>query len=248
MQKDFITATPDSGGSGSTTVTATAPANQTESARSTSLSVAGGGMTRTVGASQAAGVVTWNYYFSVTPTSLSFVAGGESKSVTVTSYRKKVINGVETSTQENVNYTVSVTGTGFSGSGTTVTAAANSATSTRTGTATYTQATSGKSQGVSLSQAAAAVIFKTSLLNNHLNILRDQADFQVKSNSNGRKLPITVTPDSSMFTTDVGEGFDDYDYTVSVIVVTPWVGSKSLSIKQSETNDTIRVILNRTGL
>lgn len=57
MQKDFITATPDSGGSGSTTVTATAPANQTESARSTSLSVAGGGMTRTVGASQAAGVV-----------------------------------------------------------------------------------------------------------------------------------------------------------------------------------------------
>ena len=153
MQKNFITATPDSGGSGSTTVTAAASANQTESARSVNLSVAGGGMTRTVAASQAAGVVTWNYYFSVTPTSLSFVAGGESKSVTVTSYRKKVINGVETSTQENVNYTVSVTGTGFSGSGTTVTAAANSATSTRTGTATYTQATSGKSQRVSLSQA-----------------------------------------------------------------------------------------------
>ena len=153
MQKDFITATPDSGGSGSTTVTAAASANQTESARSVNLSVAGGGMTRTVAASQAAGVVTWNYYFSVTPTSLSFVAGGESKSVTVTSYRKKVINGVETSTQENVNYTVAVTGTGFSGSGTTVTAAANSATSTRTGTATYTQATSGKSQRVSLSQA-----------------------------------------------------------------------------------------------
>lgn len=160
MQKDFITATPDSGGSGSTTVTAAASANQTESARSVNLSVAGGGMTRTVAASQAAGVVTWNYYFSVTPTSLSFVVGGESKSVTVTSYRKKVINGVETSTQENVNYTVSVTGTGFSGSGTTVTAAANSATSTRTGTATYTQATSGKTQGVSLSQAAVVITYK----------------------------------------------------------------------------------------
>lgn len=111
MQKDFITVTPDSGGSGSTTVTVAASANQTESTRSTSLSVAGGGMTRTVGASQAAGVVTWNYYFSVTPTSLSFVAGGETKSVTVTSYRKKVINGVETSTQENVPWTV----TGSSG-------------------------------------------------------------------------------------------------------------------------------------
>ena len=155
MQKDFITATPDSGGSGSTTVTATAPANQTESARSTSLSVAGGGMTRTVGASQAAGVVTWNYYFSVTPTSLSFVAGGETKAVTVTSYRKKVINGVETSTQENVNWTPTVSDAGFSVSGSNVTAAANSATTTRSETATYTQTGSGKTQAVSLSQAAA---------------------------------------------------------------------------------------------
>ena len=154
MQKDFITATPDSGGSGSTTVTATAPANQTESARSTSLSVAGGGMTRTVGASQAARVVTWNYYFSVTPTSLSFVAGGETKAVTVTSYRKKVINGVETSTQENVNWTPTVSGTGFSVSGSNVTAETNSATTTRSGTATYTQTGSGKTQAVSLSQEA----------------------------------------------------------------------------------------------
>jgi hypothetical protein len=153
MKKDFITATPDSGGSGSTTVTVAASANQTESTRSTSLSVAGGGMTRTVGASQAAGVVTWNYYFSVTPTSLSFVAGGETKSVTVTSYRKKVINGVETSTQENVNWKPTVSGTGFSVSGSNVTAAANSATTTRSGTATYTQTGSGKTQAVSLSQA-----------------------------------------------------------------------------------------------
>ena len=155
MKKDFITATPDSGGSGSTTVTVAASANQTESTRSTSLSVAGGGMTRTVGASQAAGVVTWNYYFSVTPTSLSFVAGGETKSVTITSYRKKVINGVETSTQENVNWTPTVSGTGFSVSGSNVTASANSATTTRSGTATYTQTGSGKTQAVSLSQAAA---------------------------------------------------------------------------------------------
>lgn len=41
MQKDFITVTPDSWGSGSTTVTVAASANQTESTRSTSLSVAG---------------------------------------------------------------------------------------------------------------------------------------------------------------------------------------------------------------
>ena len=110
-------------------------------------------MTRTVGASQAAGVVTWNYYFSVTPTSLSFVAGGETKAVTVSSYRKKAINGVETSTQENVNWTPTVSGTGFSVSGSNVTAAANSAATTRSGTATYTQTTSGKTASVSLSQA-----------------------------------------------------------------------------------------------
>ena len=154
MQKDFITATPDSGGSGSTTVTATAPANQTESARSVNLSVAGGGMTRTVGASQAAGVVTWNYYFSVTPTSLSFVAGGETKAVTVTSYRKKVVNGVETSTQENVSWSATISGTGFSKNtdGSSITAAANQS-SSRSGSVSYTQTTSGKTASVSLNQA-----------------------------------------------------------------------------------------------
>ena len=248
MQKDFITATPDSGGSGSTTVTAAASANQTESARSVSLSVAGGGMSRTVGASQAAGVVTWNYYFSVTPTSLSFVAGGESKSVTVTSYRKKVINGVETSTQENVNYTVAVTGTGFSGSGTTVTAAANSATSTRTGTATYTQATSGKSQGVSLSQAAAAVTFKTDLLNNTFNFIGEIGTFNVESHftASGVKIPIELSKGSNMFNAEVTPSGLLGDYTIEISLVTSWTGPKILTITQTGTGDTIRVTINRS--
>lgn len=111
-------------------------------------------MTRTVGASQAAGVVTWNYYFSVTPTSLSFVAGGGTKSVTVTSYRKKVINGVETSTQENVAWTATISGAGFSKNtdGTSITAVSNQSGS-RSGSVSYTQGTSGKTASVSLSQA-----------------------------------------------------------------------------------------------
>lgn len=135
-------------------MTAAASANQTESTRSVNLSVAGGGMTRTVAASQAAGVVTWKYYFSVTPTSLSFVAGGESKTVTVTSYRKKVINGVETSTQENVAWTATISGAGFSKNtdGTSITAASNQSGS-RSGSVSYTQGTSGKTASVSLSQA-----------------------------------------------------------------------------------------------
>ena len=156
MQKDFITVTPDSGGSGSTIVTVAASANQTESTRSTSLSVAGGGMTRTVGASQAATVVTWNYYFSVTPTSLSFVAGGETKSVTVTSYRKKVINGVETSTQENVPWTV--TGSfGFHTLTNRIAADPNTSNGIKTGTATYKQNDSNKTVTVNLEQASPKV-------------------------------------------------------------------------------------------
>ena len=160
MKKDFITVNPDSGGGGSTTVTVQASANRTESERSVNLSVAGGGITRTVGVSQASASVTWKYYFSVTPTSLDFVAGGETKSVTVTSHRNKMINGAETSTQENVDWTPTVSGTGFSVSGSNVTASANSATRTRSGTATYTQTGSGKTEEVSLSQEAAKRTYK----------------------------------------------------------------------------------------
>ena len=69
-------------------------------------------------------------------------------------------NGVETSTQENVNWTPTVSSTGFSVSGSNVTASANSATTTRSGTATYTQTGSGKTQAVSLSQAAVVITYK----------------------------------------------------------------------------------------
>ena len=53
-----------------------------------------------------------------------------------------------------MTWTPTVSGTGFSVSGSNVTAAANSATTSRSGTATYTQTGSGKTQAVSLSQAA----------------------------------------------------------------------------------------------
>ena len=66
-----------------------------------------------------------------------------------------------------MNWTPTVSGTGFSVSGSNVTAAANSATTSRTGTATYTQTGSGKTQAVSLSQAArvisGTITFKSNL-------------------------------------------------------------------------------------
>lgn len=52
MQKNFITATPDSGGNGTTTVTVVASANS-GNARTTTLNIGGGGITRNISISQA---------------------------------------------------------------------------------------------------------------------------------------------------------------------------------------------------
>lgn len=55
MQKDFISATPDSGGGGSTTVNVTTNKN-ISSERSTTINVTGGGITKTVKINQAKGI------------------------------------------------------------------------------------------------------------------------------------------------------------------------------------------------
>lgn len=98
-------------------------------------------------------VETWNYYLTVSPTSMSFGAGGGSKSFTVSSYKRKVLDGVEQSGDTSVSLkSTTVSGTGFSLSGTTVSASANEGTSNRTGTVTITQNESNKTATISLSQ------------------------------------------------------------------------------------------------
>lgn len=98
-------------------------------------------------------VETWNYYLTVSPTSMSFGAGGGSKSFTVSSYKRKVLDGVEQSGDTNVSLkSTTISGTGFSLSGTTVSASANEITSNRTGTVTITQNESNKTVTISLSQ------------------------------------------------------------------------------------------------
>lgn len=97
---------------------------------------------------------TWNYYLTVSPTSMSFGAGGGSKSFTVSSYKRKVLDGVEQSGDTNVSLkSTTISGTGFSLSGTTVSASANEGTSNRTGTVTITQNESNKTATISLSQS-----------------------------------------------------------------------------------------------
>ena len=96
---------------------------------------------------------TWNYYLTVSPTSMSFEASGGSKSFTVSSYKRKVLDGVEQSGDTSVSLkSTTISGTGFSLSGTTVSASANEITSNRTGTVTITQNESNKTVTISLSQ------------------------------------------------------------------------------------------------
>ena len=99
-------------------------------------------------------VVTWNYYLTVSPTSMSFGAGGGSKQFTYSSYKRKVLDGVEQSGDISVSLkTTSASGTGFSISGTTVSASANQTASNRTGKITLTQNESNKTATISLSQS-----------------------------------------------------------------------------------------------
>lgn len=99
-------------------------------------------------------VGTWNYYLTVSPTSMSFGAGGGSKQFTYSSYKRKVLDGVEQSGDISVSLkTTSASGTGFSISGTTVSASANQTASNRTGKITLTQNESNKTATISLSQS-----------------------------------------------------------------------------------------------
>lgn len=101
---------------------------------------------------------TWNYYLTVSPTSMSFGAGGGSKQFTYSSYKRKVLDGVEQSGDISVSLkTSSVSGTGFSISETTVSASVNQTTSSRTGKVTLTQNESNKTATINLSQSADSI-------------------------------------------------------------------------------------------
>ena len=95
---------------------------------------------------------------TVSPTSMSFGAGGGSKQFTYSSYKRKVLDGVEQSGDISVSLkTSSASGTGFSISGTTVSASVNQTTSSRTGKVTLTQNESNKTATINLSQSADSI-------------------------------------------------------------------------------------------
>lgn len=102
---------------------------------------------------QAAASQSWSYSWSVTPTSMSFGATGDTKTFTVASYKQELRNGHNYGNQIALTYTRANSGS-VSGSGTSVTMGNNTSTSTRSGTVTLTQAETGEKLTLSCSQSA----------------------------------------------------------------------------------------------
>lgn len=104
-------------------------------------------------------LVEWRYTFTASPTTLSFDALGTAKSITITSYREKYINGslVEGS-RENVSY-IHATSTEHIGTvlGTSISMQENQTTSTRSGQVSYEQNGSNKVIRITCNQAAGTI-------------------------------------------------------------------------------------------
>lgn len=108
---------------------------------------------------QSAYLVEWRYTFTASPTTLNFDALGTAKSITITSYREKYINGslVEGS-RENVNY-IHAASTEHIGTvlGTSISMQENQTTSTRDGKVSYEQNGSNKVIQITCNQAAGTI-------------------------------------------------------------------------------------------
>ena len=141
----WLTVSPASG-SNNGTITAVAAANTSTSQRTATITVSGSGITRTVSVTQDGAT---SYTLTVSPSSLSYVAAGESKTVTVTS------NTSWTATSSANWLTVSPASGSNNGTITAV-AAANTSSSQRS--ATITVSGSGVTRTVSVTQDGATSV------------------------------------------------------------------------------------------
>lgn len=174
-------------------------------------------------------VETWNYYLTVSPTSMSFGAGGGSKTFTVSSYKRKVLDGVEQSGDTSVSLkSTTISGTGFSLSGTTVSASANEGTSNRTGTVTITQNESNKTTTISLSQSGATPSTTYTFSVN---------PYKVSVDSSGGSGSVTITSYKT-----VGSSTYDVDYSIDSSTLPSWA-----SFNKSTSTFTIQSTTSTTG-
>lgn len=108
---------------------------------------------------QSAYLVEWRYTFTASPTTLSFDALGTAKSITITSYREKYINGsLVDGSRENVSY-IHAASTEHIGTvlGTSISMQENQTTSTRSGQVSYEQNGSNKVIHITCNQAAGTI-------------------------------------------------------------------------------------------
>ena len=110
MQKDFMTITPDSGG-GSQEVTVAVSAN-TGNARSSTITIQGGGITRTIDVSQGGAVITYKYRVSPPYIVVSNSQYG-SVSPVIHMFRERFVNGVSEG-EEEIDYSLLEQSGGYS--------------------------------------------------------------------------------------------------------------------------------------
>lgn len=139
--------------------TLTVAENKTANQRSVVVRATMDTVYKEVTVTQSAYLVEWEYTFTASPTTLSFDALGTAKSITITSYREKYINGslVEGS-RENVSY-IHATSTEHIGTvlGTSISMQENQTTSTRSGKVSYEQNGSNKVIRITCNQAAGTI-------------------------------------------------------------------------------------------
>lgn len=139
--------------------TLTVAENKTANQRSVVVRATMDTVYKEVTVTQSAYLVEWRYTFTASPTTLNFDALGTAKSITITSYREKYINGslVEGS-RENVSY-IHATSTEHIGTvlGTSISMQENQTTSTRDGKVSYEQNGSNKVIQITCNQAAGTI-------------------------------------------------------------------------------------------
>lgn len=139
--------------------TLTVAENKTANQRSVVVRATMDTVYKEVTVTQSAYLVEWRYYFTTSTPTLNFDALGTAKSITITSYREKYINGslVEGS-RENVSY-IHATSTEHIGTvlGTSISMQENQTTSTRSGQVSYVQNGSDKTVTITCNQAAGTV-------------------------------------------------------------------------------------------
>lgn len=139
--------------------TLTVAENKTANQRSVVVRATMDTVYKEVTVTQSAYLVEWEYTFTATPTTLNFDALGTAKSITITSYREKYINGsIVSGSRENVDY-IHATSTEHIGKvlDTSISMQENETTSSRTGQVSYEQNGSDKVIRITCNQAAGTV-------------------------------------------------------------------------------------------